>query len=217
MTKFAHFFLSMKNYSEETYIEWMDTLANNDFVVIDNFLETDLVENLSDFFEKRLDENDLEKAGIGALGNHTIDKKIRGDYIYWLSENRDLELNDLFLQMNEMISKLKRYCFLSISDFECHLAYYPEGSFYKKHVDQFKERNNRIISFVLYLNKNWKPEDEGQLVIYKEEESHKIDPIKNRIVIFKSAGLEHEVLLTNEPRYSVTGWMLNNPVGLGFL
>ena len=162
-------------------------------------------------------EDDLEKAGIGALGNYTIDKKIRGDYVYWLNENRDVELDKLFNQLNEMVSKLKRYCFLSISDVECHLAYYPEGSFYKKHVDQFKERNNRIISFALYLNEDWKDEDEGQLVIYKDEESYKINPIKNRIVLFKSAGLEHEVLLTNSPRYSVTGWMLNNPVGLGFL
>jgi SM-20-related protein len=207
----------MKTYSEETYISWMDILADNDFVVIDDFLSDDLLDKLCQFFEERLNENDLEKAGIGALGNHTIDKKIRGDYIYWLSESRDIELNKLFNQLNEMVSKLKYYCFLSISDVECHLAYYPEGSFYKKHVDQFKERNNRIISFALYLNQDWKEENEGQLVIYKDGKSHKIDPIKNRIVIFKSAGLEHEVLLTNAPRYSVTGWMLNNPVGLGFL
>lgn len=207
----------MKTYSEETYIAWMDELADNDFVVVDDFLSDYLVNKVISFFEDRLSENDLEKAGIGALGNHTIDKKIRGDYIYWLSEPRDVELNQLFDQLNEMILNLKRYCFLSISDVECHLAYYPEGSFYKKHVDQFKERNNRIISFALYLNEDWKAEDEGQLVIYKDGNTHKIDPLKNRIVLFKSAGLEHEVLLTNAPRYSVTGWMLNNPVGLGFL
>ena len=207
----------MKHYSEDTYIDWMDALADNDFVVIDDFLADDMIDKLSSYFEERLDENDLEKAGIGALGNHTIDKKIRGDYVYWLNEDRDVYLSSLFHQMNEMITMLKRYCYLSISDVECHLAYYPQGSFYKRHVDQFKERNNRIISFALYLNDDWKHENEGQLVIYKDEESHKINPIKNRIVLFKSAGLEHEALLTNAPRYSVTGWMLNNPVGLGFL
>lgn len=217
MITFTHFLESMKHYSEEMYIKWMDSLADNDFVIIDDFLSQELLIQLSSFFDKKIIENDLEKAGIGALGNHKIIESIRGDYVYWLNEDRDLELVKLFNQLNEMICILKRYCFLSISDLECHLAYYPKGLFYKKHVDQFKERNNRIISFALYLNQDWKEEHEGQLVIYKDGLEHKINPIKNRIVLFKSADLVHEVLLTNQPRYSVTGWMLNNPVGLGFL
>lgn len=207
----------MAFFSEETYLGWIDQLADQDFVVIDNFISPALYTTIFSFFEVRLAEDDLAKAGIGALGLHTIDKKIRGDYVYWLDENKDSELNLFYAQVNELVEKIRRYCFLPISDFECHLAYYPAGTFYKKHLDQFKERNNRLISFVLYLNPNWRPNDGGELVIYKKGETQLVEPLCNRLVLFKSDCVPHEVSLTNVPRYSLTGWMLNNPVGLGFL
>ncbi len=207
----------MNFYSDETYISWLDQLAENDYVIIDDFISEELFGMISTYFEKRLNENDLAKAGIGALGGYTVDKQIRGDYVYWLDESKDNALQPFFNQMNELVVKIKRFCFLSISDLECHLAYYPKGSFYKKHIDQFKERNNRILSFVLYLNPDWKPEHEGELIIYKENDAVKVSPIKSRLILFKSAGLEHEVALTFNERLSLTGWMLNNPVGLGFL
>ncbi len=207
----------MNFFSDETYISWLDQLAENDYVIIDDFISEELFGIVSIYFSARLAEDDLAKAGIGALGTYTVDKQIRGDYVYWLDESRDMALQPFFAQMNEFVSKVKRFCFLSISDVECHLAYYPTGSFYKRHVDQFKERNNRILSFVLYLNPNWKEEHEGELVIYKDEKTIKVAPIKSRLILFKSAGLEHEVALTHNERFSLTGWMLNNPVGLGFL
>ncbi|MEJ6583719.1 MAG: 2OG-Fe(II) oxygenase [Crocinitomicaceae bacterium] len=207
----------MEFFSDETYISWLDQLAENDYVIIDDFISEELFGSVSTYFSARLAEDDLAKAGIGALGTYTVDKQIRGDYVYWLDESKDTTLQPFFAQMNEFVSKLKRFCFLSISDVECHLAYYPIGSFYKRHVDQFKERNNRILSFVLYLNPNWKEEHEGELVIYKDEKTIKVAPIKSRLILFKSAGLEHEVALTHNERFSLTGWMLNNPVGIGFL
>jgi SM-20-related protein len=207
----------MTQFTEEQYIAWMDELADNDFVVIDDFLSEALYQNIFTFFEAKMEANDLEKAGIGSLGLHTIDKKIRGDYVYWLSPNVDIELTPYFSIVEEMMQQIKRLCFLSLSDFECHLAYYPSGTFYKKHVDQFKERNNRMISFVVYLNPNWKEGDGGELIIHKEDQIIPIAPIKSRLILFKSADVLHEVALTNESRLSITGWMLNNPVGLGFL
>ena len=132
--------------SEDKYIGWLDRLAEDDFVVIDDFITPDLYAQIFRFFQQRLDEDDLAKAGIGALGDHMIDKKIRGDYVYWLDEQRDSELEVFYRQLHELIEQIKRLCFLGISDVECHLAYYPTGTFYKKHVDQFKERSNRIIS-----------------------------------------------------------------------
>ena len=137
--------------------------------------------------------------------------------MYWLSRQNDTELQELFHRTDELIERIKRLCFLSISDFECHLAYYPEGTFYQKHVDQFKERNNRVISFVLYLNENWQAGDGGELIIHQENEEIKVEPLKNRLILFKSAEVLHEVALTHKPRMSVTGCMLHNPVGLGFL
>lgn len=207
----------MKNYSENDYLKWVDDLADQDYVIIDNFLSTDDLEKIKLFFKAKLEADDLEKAGIGTLADHTINTAIRGDYIYWINQSEDSELTEIFKQTSMLIEKIKRYCFLSISDFECHIAYYPKGSFYKAHYDQFKERNNRILSFVLYLNTDWKEGDGGELIIHENGKATTVKPFENRLVLFKSATVLHEVALTNQPRYSLTGWMLNNPVGLGFL
>jgi SM-20-related protein len=207
----------MSFYTEDIYLKWIDQLAEDDYVIIDNFIPEELYSIIFSFFNERIAEDDLEKAGIGALGLHTVDKQVRGDYVYWINQERDLVLKELSSRVDELIEKIKRYCFLSISDFESHLAYYPAGTFYKKHLDQFKDRSNRILSFVLYLNPDWKTGDGGELIIHKEKEKIAISPLKTRLVLFKSASVLHEVALTNVPRYSVTGWMLNNPVGLGFL
>ena len=77
----------MNYFKEEQYIAWMDTIAEEDFVVIDNFIDDDMFQEISTFFEEKLVANDLEKAGIGAMGLHVVEKKIRGDYVYWLEEN----------------------------------------------------------------------------------------------------------------------------------
>lgn len=207
----------MKTYTDEVYLSWLDELAQKDFVVIDNYLSEDLYTRLFHFFEAKRKENELSKAGIGALGEYTIASEIRGDYVYWLNPDTDIELKPIQSQLNELVNMVNRYLFLSISDFEYHLAYYPEKTFYHKHLDQFKQRNNRQLSFVLYLNSNWEIGDGGELRIFREDGEIDIQPVKNRLILFKSSVVEHEVLLTSKGRYSLTGWMLNNPVGLGFL
>ncbi|MEX1002023.1 MAG: 2OG-Fe(II) oxygenase [Crocinitomicaceae bacterium] len=207
----------MAFYPDEIYIQWMDQLAEDDFVVLDHFIDEDLFQLIFNFFEDRLNENDLKVAGIGALGDHTINKKVRGDFIFWLDRSRDEVLHEFYERVDELIIKLKTYCFLPISDFEFHLAHYPPGTFYEKHIDQFKERNNRLISFVLYLNPNWQPGDGGELLIHKKDKVITINPLGRRLLVFKSDKVEHEVAQTAKNRYSLTGWLLNNPVGLGFL
>jgi SM-20-related protein len=85
---------------------------------------------------------------------------------------------------------------------------YPEGTFYKRHLDVFKNDTKRKLSIVCYLNdENWQPEFGGELVIYKPEEDIKIYPLKGRVVIFESQILEHEVKPVYRKRFSITGWL----------
>jgi SM-20-related protein len=74
-----------------------------------------------------------------------------------------------------------------------------------------------MITLILYLNDNWQPGDGGELKIYKENEEILVEPIGGRCIIFKSAALEHEVLLTNKSRLSLTGWLLYQPSSVGYL
>lgn len=84
-------------------------------------------------------------------------------------------------------------------------------------IDQFNDRSNRLISMVFYLNPNWKPEHEGQLRIYRDDSYVDIEPIAGRLAIFKSEGVLHEVTYTHVSRYSLAGWLLRKPPGVGFL
>lgn len=196
-------------------IDWVDALSDNHYVILDDFLEKSQANQLREIFEKRLEQEKLKKAGIGESESKIINDSIRGDKIYWLDTNTNSELERNFLnKIEDVMSILNRYCFLSLSDYEFHYAHYKPGTFYKRHLDQFKGKKNRLISSVFYMNKNWKQDDAGQLRIYKENSHIDIEPIFNRLVLFKSDVVEHEVLKTFVHRYSITGWMLYRPMGL---
>ncbi len=143
---------------------------------------------------------------------------MRGDFTYWLYEDKDTNLSEFYRLKDELIFVMKRYCFLSIADSEFHYAFYPPETHYEAHIDQFSARNNRLISFVLYLNDNWKTGDGGELKIFEKNGNEVlIEPIAKRCVLFKSDCVLHQVMPTTKDRYSLTGWLLNNPVGIGFL
>lgn len=198
-------------------IDWVDRLSEDDYVIIDNFIDDKLFEKLRDFFLTKLEEEDFKAAGIGPLTNHQIVPSIRKDFIYWINKDEDESIEKALELFDDVTQALRRYCFLSISDSEFHLAHYPSGAYYHKHVDQFKNRGNRLISLILYLNKDWKKGDGGELRIFKEDGFELIEPIGKRLVMFKSDLVPHEVLKTNVSRYSLTGWLLNKPKGVGYL
>ena len=203
----------MENFSDEKWLDWVDTLSQNDYLIIDNFISDELYQKLRIFLLDKLDENAFSLAGIGALATHRINNEIRGDFVYWLDKEHDLKLAELFAIIQSVMTKLNELCYLSLTGHEFHLAHYPPGSYYKRHLDQFKGTiNNRLITLIIYLNEDWKVGDGGELRIFREKKSDLIvNPIGRRAVIFKSDVLEHEVLVTNKIRFSLTGWLLNRP------
>lgn len=213
MTNFALRFIS-KNLNPTFY----DSLALNHFAFIDNAIESDLYNGLTEYFSGLRAENSLKYAGIGSLSQFEVNRAVRGDKIYWLQRSDTEEsVVRFYCEMELLIERLNREFFLSLSDMEFHFAAYPPGTFYRRHIDQFKGRNNRQLSVILYMNDEWKVGDGGELRVYSDEGHEDIAPLGNRLMIFKSDAIEHEVLETVKPRYSLTGWLLKNPVGLGFL
>jgi SM-20-related protein len=205
------------NYSGDQWVKWMDRLAEDDYVIVDDFISDKLFSQIMDFFTEMEENDKLKKAGIGTQQDFQVKTEIRGDFIYWLDENRDNELDPFFGLMEELTLNLKRFCYLSLSGSEFHIAKYPAGSYYHRHLDQFQERSNRQITVLIYLNKNWKKGDGGELVIYKDQSEIKVEPLAKRLLVFKSDVIEHEVLTTNVPRYSLTGWLLHQPASVGFI
>jgi len=187
-------------------------------VVIDDFLPEDIHLGARRFLLKELRLDSFRQAGIGALEDFKIRDSIRNDRIYWLERKRDVELEGFFSLVDETIRYLNQLCFLSISGSEFHLAHYPPGSFYKKHVDQFNQRSNRLISMICYLNESWEESHGGMLRVFQDDGKFmNIAPKPRRMVLFKSDKVPHEVLKTTVSRYSITGWLLHQPTGVGYL
>lgn len=184
-----------------------DGLAESGYAVVDDFLSLKEVQQI--VLLQVFTDNSFKKAGIGKETKQ-INEAIRGDSVLWLDKSSVDEALRIYLTRIEALQEyLKENLFLSLKDFECHLASYPPGSFYKRHLDQFKSDDHRRISVVTYLNQNWKAEDGGQLRMYLEHEHLDILPMAGRTICFRSDRIEHEVLPATRERLSITGWLLD--------
>jgi SM-20-related protein len=151
----------------------------------------------------------MQSAGTGNGIVSVQDKLFRSDLIYWLDRSHHNAIENLFLDiMDQFVVYLNETCYTGITEYEFHYALYEKGSFYKKHVDQFQSSDLRKYSMIFYLNEGWEKEDGGQLCIHHEGGSlEMITPLSGKMVFFKSNELQHEVLLANKARMSITGWL----------
>lgn len=189
--------------------EISNDLVAQKFSILNNFFEPDLLSLLHQEITEIDENNNLKKAGVGRNDDYTIAKEIRKDKIKWLNNNTPAQ-NLLFEKLENLRVELNKNLMLGLFDFEAHYAVYEKGDFYKKHVDSFKGAKNRVISLVIYLNKEWQEQDGGILNIYEELEDKKplfsLLPKWENSIIFLSEELPHEVTTSNKTRYSIAIW-----------
>ena len=186
-----------------------DGLAEHGYAVADQFLSQQEVNEIlvAGNFQS---QSDFKKAGIGNKQSLQIQEAIRGDYTKWLDKHQSPEAIRIYLnRLQELVQFLNQALFLSLKDFEVHMTVYPEGSYYKRHLDQFKKDDHRKLSVILYLNNEWKEEHGGQLRMYLPDQTKDFLPLAGRLVIFRSDEIEHEVLAATRERLSITGWVLD--------
>jgi len=195
------------------YESIIDDLISQKYAVVDHFFTNEEVSALRKNLLAKYEDDAFKKAAIGNVFQEQIVKSIRGDYIYWLDEQENALVERVFFQkINDLVQYLNRTCFLGIREKEFHYAVYPEGTFYKRHLDTFQNDDRRKLSMVCYLNvEDWNPNFGGALALYQPtehgEETKLIYPLQGRMVIFESQILEHEVLPVFQPRFSITGWL----------
>ncbi len=190
-----------------------DSVAETGYAVIDDFLSNEEIDSIFslDSFKNGLLQ--FKKAGIGKNQDRQINEAIRGDYIQWIDPNNaEPPLLTYFDKLRQVIAFVNQSLFLSLKDCEVHQTIYPIGSFYKRHLDQFKKDDHRKLSVICYLNKDWKEADGGQLRMFIGNESKDIFPLAGRLVCFRSDLLEHEVLPAKRARLSLTGWLIDKLV-----
>lgn len=186
-----------------------DHLAENGYAVCDDFLNSTEIEAILALKILKADIHSLKRAGIGKESRQVVNE-IRGDYVEWIDKQNAAEPIKVYLGLLQSLMQfLNQALFLSMKDLEIHVARYPEGAFYKRHLDQFKKDDHRKLSVICYLNKDWTSADGGQLRIYKNDGHLDVLPEAGRLVCFRSDLLEHEVLPAQRERNAITGWMLD--------
>ncbi|WP_286926149.1 2OG-Fe(II) oxygenase [Flavobacterium sp. UBA4197] len=195
------------------YEQIIDDLLQQQYSIADDFFSDNEVIALRESLLQKYEEDNFKKSAIGNLSNEKIIDAVRGDFILWLNEEESNAAEKAFFnKINDFVQYLNRTCFMGIQNQEFHYALYPEGTFYKRHLDTFQNDSRRKLSMVCYLNEqNWQPDYGGELAIYKDnnglEVTENIYPVKGRMVIFESQLLEHEVKPVKQPRLSITGWL----------
>ena len=186
----------------------IDSYVADNVGLTEHFLNVPLAAHLKENLNTLFAGNQLREAGIGNNSALQQDKLIRSDKIYWLDpKHDDPHENNFFQLMDLFVRHLNSTCYTGITSYEFHYALYETGSFYKKHLDQFRSNKGRAFSMIMYLNAEWAPEDGGELCIFHDGHTQTIAPLNGTCVFFKSSELEHEVLLTHAPRMSITGWL----------
>jgi SM-20-related protein len=193
---------------EDSFNTLINSFIDNKVGVAENFLSDALATHLKENLTALFNGDQLRPAGTGnaTLVNH--DKSFRGDSIHWLDRaHTNIHEIAFFKLMDDFVDYLNATCYTGVKGYEFHYTLYPEGSFYKKHLDQFRNNQSRKFSMIVYLNPDWKHGDGGELCIHHPTHHEVITPVNRKMVFFKSSEMEHEVLVTRIPRMSITGWL----------
>ncbi len=190
----------------EDITQWIShSIYENGFCILDDVLSLELQTRLLHELDSL--KPNLTQANIGQAAAKHLNSEVRKDKIHWLEPETTLYQLAIHPFLDDLITAINRRCYLGINETEFMVACYAPNDFYKKHRDAFVGNDARKLTLILYLNPNWKTEDGGELILYvSDSNAVTVAPKGGRLVVFESY-LEHEVLPTQNFRYSITGWL----------
>ncbi|ALM53163.1 2OG-Fe(II) oxygenase [Halomonas huangheensis] len=191
----------------------IDSLVEHGWYIGQQVLDPALCQALHQEVTIRAQQQSMSRAGVGRGKEHELREDIRGDAIHWL--NRETLAQRRYLDaMRELQQAINVSLYLGLFEYEAHFAHYPAGAFYRRHLDSFRGRANRVVSTVGYLNADWPQDAGGEMVIFDqhdpERELARVTPDAGTFVCFLADRIPHEVLPTHQPRASIAGWFRRN-------
>ncbi|MEQ9023437.1 MAG: 2OG-Fe(II) oxygenase, partial [Pseudomonadales bacterium] len=185
-------------------------LREKGYVVLPAALPAAVADSLLEYMA-HLGNEQFHHGSIGRGETRMHNQFVRRDKITWIEPDAG-HAKEWHIWTQELQQYLNRQLLLGLFSFESHFACYEPGGFYQKHVDAFYGQSNRVLSLVTYLNRDWAPDQGGELVIYNEqgEELVKVTPGFGTLVLFLSEEFPHEVLKAERSRFSVAGWFRVN-------
>lgn len=204
----------MRSVEESALDVAIEEIASSGWTYRSDLVPTELVSALRNEAHGAFDDGRFRLAGVGRGADLRVRPEIRSDRVLWIDPLAASGPQAEYLALMERLRlQLNRELQLGLFEFEGHLAIYPPGSFYRRHLDQTRGTPLRTVTCITYLNEDWVPADGGQLRIWLEDADDPVDldPVGGRTVLFLSDRFEHEVLLAHRDRASLTGWFRRRP------
>jgi len=186
----------------------LNDIEQQGWSVQENYFPTALVKQLNETLGTLQQQGDLKQAGIGREKQYHIEESIRSDKISWFDHHQLNKAQQDYLQLTQQLQDaFNQKFFLGLFELEIHFALYAKGAFYKRHLDQHKNQDSRVLTLITYLNEDWHEDEGGALQLYLNNgETVSVLPKAGTLVCFMSAEFEHEVLPAKRERASLTGW-----------
>jgi SM-20-related protein len=150
----------------------------------------------------------LVQGGMGRLARRWFDTTERGDEMAWLEPDEiGPALKLLWSRFEALRQALVEEAWLGLRRFDVQVAQYRvPGARYGRHADAFEVQPRRRATAIYYANPSWQPADGGMLRVYEPTGERDIEPLLDRLVVFRSDHLEHEVLASYALRTAITAW-----------
>lgn len=186
----------------------LNDIEQQGWSVQEHFFSDELVNELNETLTSFRQQGKLNQAGVGRKEGFHIERSIRNDEISWFDESNLNNAQKKYLALSkELQEAINQQFYLGLFELEVHFALYSPNAFYKRHLDQHKNQDTRVITLITYLNYNWNKDDGGELQLYlKNGKTISVIPNAGTVVCFLSAEFEHEVLPAKRERASLTGW-----------
>lgn len=190
------------------------SLGEQGWAVSQNFLHAEGWRAMAGEARQLWQQGAFRKAGVGRNPEQRVQPEIRGDYSLWLdAQQTPLACRFVLQELEALRVALNASLYLGLIEFEAHLAVYPSGAGYARHVDQLRGNSARRVSVVFYLNDAWQAAAGGELCLYPADSPDHaaaacvtVAPAGGTLVMFRSADMPHAVRPARCPRFSLSGW-----------
>jgi len=188
--------------------EMVRLLGDGGVLIFDGLLGQGTASNTFDTIIKLAQDGNLRKAGVGRSGNHIQNSAIRQDLITWVDDNNADAFERVTALFEDVRNAANQYCWMGVKRFDTQIALYSgDGAHYDRHRDAFHGKSSRTLTAIYYPNVDWQPEHGGRLrVFFADDQVEDVDPIADRLVVFLSEVLDHQVLPVFSPRAALTAW-----------
>jgi SM-20-related protein len=190
---------------DDARIERLGTVG---YFVVDDFLGAAAARAIREEALALARSGRMRPAGLSRGDAFRFERVARGDEIAWLDPAEATPaLAGLLQRLEGLRDEVNRGAYLGLRRYEVQVARYDHGAGYVRHLDAFAGGPNRTLTAVYYLNEGWEPQHGGTLRAFPTGvDPVEIAPVLDRLVVFLSAELEHEVLPSWADRLAVTAW-----------